>query len=285
MDHYIYIITNLTNKKQYIGEHSSNTEDEYMGSGLLIKKALKKYGRKNFKKEILEFFPSKKEAFDSQGRYIKQCNTLVPNGYNIDKNGGTRPSLEFINEKISNKNKGIKRNEDSKKKLSQIMTGEKNPMYKHVYLSETLLKMSNNNRGINNPMYGKKQKNESKLKIGKANKGRIKTEEERQKLSISHRGKKLNEESKRKISEKIKGTKLSEETKLKMSKPKSEIHRKNMSLAQKGRIFSNETKLKISKKIKDIEKIKCENCGKEFYPWHYSRSHGINCKLLKSSII
>ena len=50
MKHYIYKTTNLITKKYYIGKHSSkNIEtDTYLGSGKLLNRAIKKYGRHNF---------------------------------------------------------------------------------------------------------------------------------------------------------------------------------------------------------------------------------------------
>jgi hypothetical protein len=54
---YVYITTNLINGKQYVGEHSTdNIEDRYLGSGFQLRMAIKKYGRKNFNKLILEHF-------------------------------------------------------------------------------------------------------------------------------------------------------------------------------------------------------------------------------------
>jgi group I intron endonuclease len=88
---FVYITTNLLNGKQYVGDHSSNNieNDIYLGSGSYFKNALNEYGRENFKREILEFFDTKEKAFKAQEKYIKQYNTLAPNGYNISPTGGT----------------------------------------------------------------------------------------------------------------------------------------------------------------------------------------------------
>lgn len=59
---YIYKITNLITDKIYIGQHIGEEFDKkYFGSGKLLKDAIKKYSKKNFKKEILEFCQTEEE--------------------------------------------------------------------------------------------------------------------------------------------------------------------------------------------------------------------------------
>ena len=91
---FVFITTNLINGKQYVGDHSTNDMEcsrtkNYLGSGKpYFKNAKEKYSCDNFERKILEFFPTKQEAFDAQEKYIKQYNTLSPNGYNLSPKGG-----------------------------------------------------------------------------------------------------------------------------------------------------------------------------------------------------
>ena len=58
--YFVYKTTNLVNGKFYIGKKISgeNLAPTYLGSGVLINKAIAKYGVENFKREILEFCDS-----------------------------------------------------------------------------------------------------------------------------------------------------------------------------------------------------------------------------------
>ena len=86
---YTYVTINLINVKKYIGDHTTDDlDDGYLGSGIALQRAIKKYDKTQFKKEILEFFDTKQEAFNAQEKWINEYNTLVPNGYNISLKGG-----------------------------------------------------------------------------------------------------------------------------------------------------------------------------------------------------
>lgn len=84
-----YITTNKINGKQYIGTHKTdNFKDGYMGSGKLIKRAIKKYGKENFTSEVLISHPNYEEAAEFEAKLIERVNTLVPSGYNLSPTGG-----------------------------------------------------------------------------------------------------------------------------------------------------------------------------------------------------
>lgn len=86
---YIYLTTNLINDKKYIGKRTIKegldpNNDLYLGSGTLIKKAIEKYGEKNFKKEILKFVISEEELNSSEIEFISEYNAVNSDDfYNI----------------------------------------------------------------------------------------------------------------------------------------------------------------------------------------------------------
>jgi len=60
--HFIYKTTNLINGRYYYGMHSTDDlNDNYFGSGARLWKAIKKYGKENFKREIVEFCEDREE--------------------------------------------------------------------------------------------------------------------------------------------------------------------------------------------------------------------------------
>jgi hypothetical protein len=88
----IYKTTNNINGKFYIGKQ--NTEDQfYLGSGIALVRAVKKYGKENFTKEILHTCKSKKETEILEASLVTQELVDDPNCYNM-KLGGNGGSMK-----------------------------------------------------------------------------------------------------------------------------------------------------------------------------------------------
>lgn len=84
----IYKTTNLINDKIYIGKDVKNNPN-YYGSGKILKQAIKKYGKENFKKEILLECFNKKELELEEIKHITKYSSNNPKiGYNVT-NGGS----------------------------------------------------------------------------------------------------------------------------------------------------------------------------------------------------
>lgn len=86
--HLVYQITNRINNKIYIGIHSTeNIDDEYLGSGTQIRRAVEKYGIENFKKEILFDFDNPEEMILKESELVDRKFIARKDVYNI-KTGG-----------------------------------------------------------------------------------------------------------------------------------------------------------------------------------------------------
>jgi len=86
---YVYVTTNIINNKQYVGSHcTDNIDDSYIGSGRLFLKAVRKYGKENFRRKILEECSTDLLAREKEGFFIDQIGTLDPSGYNLSPKGG-----------------------------------------------------------------------------------------------------------------------------------------------------------------------------------------------------
>lgn len=98
----IYITTNLINGKKYIGQHLKSTTkkyDYYLGSGILLKQAIQKYGKENFKKEILCLCETQEEANEKEKEYILQYNAVEgSNFYNIASGGQDGGGFKYYQE-------------------------------------------------------------------------------------------------------------------------------------------------------------------------------------------
>jgi len=248
----IYKITNLMDNKCYIGQTTENNYEKYIDNHFkyafnnkdngdrYFYNSIRKYGKKNFKWEILGFCDSLEElneaeieaiwffrSFGSDGEIMDSVY-----GYNLTKGGGG--------------SSGLKHTEETKKQMSISNTGKKRT-------EETKKKISESKKGTPSSRKGKKLSEDTKKKIGIANTGKKHTEETKKKMSESRTGENNNfygkehtDESKKKMSDALRGREFTEETKKKMSvaqsgennnfygKTHTEETKKKMSVAQSG---------------------------------------------------
>lgn len=221
---YVYRTTNLINGKTYIGQHQVVKDGEvnrkpYLGSGHILKEAVKKYGRGSFKIETLEWTSDFEKLNDLEIKYIAEERAKGKGEYNILNGGqGTgRGGVVCITD--GNKVRQIPKNavipegwtkgrchlsDASRKKISEALKGQKQTP-ETIQKRKDSIQATINAPGYVNPKKGKP----SKLK------GRKMSEEFSKKVSTAltkyyethdgpNKGKKLSEEFCKKDSEALK---------------------------------------------------------------------------------
>ena len=152
----LYKITNLVDGKMYIGKHvTDDIDDGYMGSGKYLKRAIKKYGKGNFRKEWLGFYEDEEELNYMERVFVDDTWVSRSDTYNL-KIGGEGGSARG-----------------------------------RVLSEETRRKMSESRIGVPRlDLRGRVQSLEERKRRSIANKGKPKSTEQRLKLSLSQRGEK-----------------------------------------------------------------------------------------------
>jgi group I intron endonuclease len=209
----VYIIKNIVNNKVYIGSaidikkrwwrHKKDLRKGKHHSKLLLR-AWNKYEEQNFKFEILQEVSNPEHLLSYEQVYLDYYKSYENDrGYNICKTAGSQY--------------GLKRTEETKRKISDAVSGENAPFRgrKHKpetieYLrrintgkkvsEETKQKLRDKLSGENAPNYGKKFSEETKRKIGEASSKRRHTEETKKKMKEKRAGRKHSQETKDKMS-------------------------------------------------------------------------------------
>ena len=123
----IYKTTNLVNGKIYIGKarQKRTLDARYLGSGILLKKALAKYGKENFKREVIDSFKTTIEEAEKEKHWISYYRKTDNILYNIAEGGqgGGFIKSKAIKRKISESLKGRKRPAAFCELMSKIRTG------------------------------------------------------------------------------------------------------------------------------------------------------------------
>ena len=107
MKYIIYKTTNSLNNNIYIGQHATeDINDNYLGSGVALLSDIKKYGKYNFKKEILYIFDTREKnpmcTKVIRLKDLKIYNTMQE--CTIDNNISTRTIYAHCKKTLKNKN-------------------------------------------------------------------------------------------------------------------------------------------------------------------------------------
>ena len=192
---YIYKITNLLNNRIYVGKcaRSIAESSSYFGSGIYIENAIKKHGKQNFRKDIIQECQTLEELNDAERYWIATLNSTNKTiGYNINAGGDgltiyhgkTKDEIHEIFMKLSMANK---------RAWQKILD-----TYSENELKELYDKKSN----IANTMWAKrtkKERDELRDKIAQSNKNNPKLIEATKKLWTNR-----TEKDKKEIGQKIK---------------------------------------------------------------------------------
>jgi group I intron endonuclease len=102
----VYLLENKINKKCYIGKHKGKLDDNYYGSGTLIRKAIKKYGKFAFEKILLGQCNTEEEADLIEKEFIKLYDAAKDkNFYNITEGGTGGNTLKNLSKEDLEKRK------------------------------------------------------------------------------------------------------------------------------------------------------------------------------------
>lgn len=162
MYYIIYETTNLVNGKTYRGCHKTdNIEDGYLGSGTLLFKAIKKYGKESFNRITLEFCSNETDMYEIEKFYVDEDYVNRKDTYNIRCGGLGGRLHQHIIDIISNKLR-VPKSEETKERMRQAHLGTKRS-------DETRKKMSESSKNRPPVSYESREKMSSKAKSRKNN--------------------------------------------------------------------------------------------------------------------
>lgn len=172
MHHTIYKTTNNINGKYYIGKHKTqDLDDNYLGSGKILKRAIKKHGIDNFTKEYLFIFDNEEDMNNKENEIVSIEFIKEDTNYNL-KIGG-EGGWDYINTKYPNGTMyGKSLTVETKKILSDIMIERYNTDKEYYHTIKLQLKEARRLLDIKYPegiWKGKKHTKETRVQMSKSN--------------------------------------------------------------------------------------------------------------------
>ena len=144
MYYIIYETTNLINGMKYRGCHTTeNIDDAYLGSGIYFKRALIKYGKHAFHKEILCMCENIKEMIIKEAEFVNEEWVNDIRTYNL-QTGGLSYGILSTESKIKLSNSISMAHKNGKYDYSSLKGRDVwNKGKVDIYSKETIIKMQN----------------------------------------------------------------------------------------------------------------------------------------------
>lgn len=236
--HIVYKTTCTVTNAFYIGMHSTdNLNDGYLGSGVRLRKSIRKYGEAVHKVEILFELSSRQDASDKEKELITAELRKDPKCMNCGPGGegyyDRPPTKEETSAKLSKASKGYVRTKEWYEKI--VASRKANGTNKHT--------------------------EETKKVLSEKHKGKTLTAEHKKKISEGGKGQKRSEETCRNLSIALKGKNTGPK------KPFSEAHKESIRQARLGKKHSEEAKQNMRKpRDMSVNNRACTVDGITIYP-------------------
>ena len=169
----VYKTTNTINGHFYIGVHKTdNPNDSYLGSGVIIKEAIREYGRPAFVKEVLFTFETLEEAYAKEKELVNAEFVARRDTYNVTE-GGTK-TVDWVEDRLILHRERV--------------SGENHPFYGKTHSDETKARISASLKAKPNKRTKESYEQQAEKRRGQPSKlkGSTQTAESNAKRSASH---------------------------------------------------------------------------------------------------